>query len=658
MTATERLSILLADEDALRRDGLAAVLQGMPEFHVVAQCADGDQALMKIRALRPQVAVVDLNLPKLHGIELVRRVRSEALGTRIIVLSGTSHDDIVREVIRAGADGYLLKNGPVRHLVDAISYVRDGGQYFSPQLGRDGLDRHLLEESPRTGPAVDTASRQTVFTGTDTPGDFEGELPEGEALYERVSRGPRYSRTRRFGRRATDRIRMQRIVDETGTQQLDERDYEILDMMAEGIRPILDRLDEIDTRVEQMETGAEPVPSNPRGWLSRQLADTLETPGRQGGHGRLSSDLEARLPRMIEEAVSARFQQMAGKLQDEIEETHVRTLESFVKNVQVKLVQRVSALETDMSRQASAMMQLREYSQRTEDNLSRLIAGVDKLAQDLPKRLAGMQSGQTQLPSGTVVAKPAPSQGDFRAAGSASGYPASGYPASGFSPAGAAPAAGENLTDSAMPASAANPAANDGSAADGWSYSTPGTGDTAASPGASPGTGSVMRPANFRPPEFVPPAKPKPPKRTWKQNAPKIFWISVASILVLTGGGLGLRRAMTPPEAATEAAAVMAGNGSPMPKRAVKLTPPPPNADLKTKLSVAQEYMERKDYSTAEDIYRQALKSEPQNPEVLKLLASVLYREDKIEESAAVLDKLPKEGPPGTAKVPDINGAQ
>ena len=76
---------------------------------------------------------------------------------------------------------------------------------------------------------------------------------------------------------------------------------------------------------------------------------------------------------------------MAGRLQQEIEETHVRTLEAFVKNIQVKLVQRVSALEQDMSKQADAMNQLREYSQRTEDNLSRLITGVDKLAQDLPQ---------------------------------------------------------------------------------------------------------------------------------------------------------------------------------------------------------------------------------------------------------------------------------
>src|SRR6202451_4534376 len=152
MASPDKITILLADEDALRRDGLAAVLHGTPHFEVIAQCPDGAAALNQIRQLRPDVAIVDLNLPKLHGIELVRRVRGEVLATKIVILSGTADDDIIREVVRAGGDAYLLKNGPARHLIDPISYVRDGGQYFSPQLRRDGLDRNLLEEVPRSAP--------------------------------------------------------------------------------------------------------------------------------------------------------------------------------------------------------------------------------------------------------------------------------------------------------------------------------------------------------------------------------------------------------------------------------------------------------------------------------------------------------------------------
>ena len=103
MASSDKITILLADEDALRRDGLAAVLQGNPSFDVIAQCPDGEAALDQIRQLRPDVAIVDLNLPKLHGIELVRRVRGETLGTKIVILAGTTDDDIVREVVRKPA---------------------------------------------------------------------------------------------------------------------------------------------------------------------------------------------------------------------------------------------------------------------------------------------------------------------------------------------------------------------------------------------------------------------------------------------------------------------------------------------------------------------------------------------------------------------------
>src|SRR5579871_2437159 len=191
MTSSEQITILLADEDALRRDGLAAVLQGAPHYEVVAQCPDGEAALARIRELRPDVAVVDLNLPKLHGIELVRRVRSEALGTKIVVLSGSSDDDIIREVVRAGGDGYVLKNGPARHLLDAISYVRDGGQYFSPQLGRDGRDRHLLQEPPRS-----------YADG----GEAEEESPDAWSE-EPLSRAPRSPRSRLRPRRGAAPLR-------------------------------------------------------------------------------------------------------------------------------------------------------------------------------------------------------------------------------------------------------------------------------------------------------------------------------------------------------------------------------------------------------------------------------------------------------------------
>jgi DNA-binding NarL/FixJ family response regulator len=542
MPTPAKIRILLADEDALRRDGLAAVLSGNDGMEVIARAADGESALEEIRRQQPDIAVVDLNLPKMHGIELVRRVRAESLLTKIIVVAGTTDDEIVREVVRAGGDGYLLKNGPARHLLDAISYVRDGGQYFSPQLQRDGRDRHLLEEPPRTWQAPQPAEFSAAPSGT---GDKSEALPRRRA-----------ARTRPGNDSASLR---RRIREDAAPSGMDDHDYDIMSQMADGIRPILDRLDDIDSRVAQMEDGASPIPADPRGWLSTQLVNSLRDP-RSGTDvaviGRSVTDLEARLPKLIEDAVTQRFQQMAGKLQQEIEETHVRTLETFVKNIQVKLVQRVSALEHDMSNQAEAMGQLREYSQRTEDNLSRLISGVDKLAQELPKRLAAVNDPKPAPPVYSADAERDTSQDE--------------------SP----------LSDN-----------DDDSAA--------------------------QRRDRIR----------KKRRNTSDGNrGVKIFWAVAGALVLLVALAWTVSTLVNKKQE-------QAASTSPA---AEKPKMPSATADTKTKMQAAQESMDRKDYSVAEDLYKQVVQAEPKNVEALKGLASVLYREDKIEESAAILDKISK----------------
>jgi DNA-binding NarL/FixJ family response regulator/TolA-binding protein len=453
----ENVTILLADEDTLRCEGLAAVLRATSQFEVISVCADGEVAMDQIRRSRPHVAVIDLNLAKVHGIELIRRIRSEALATKVIILSGTDDDDLIREVVRAGGDGYLLKNGPARHLIDAISYVRDGGQYFSPQLRRDGLDRHLLEH---TVPVM----QRDRFRGD---GDTDGH---------------------------------------------DGRDYQILSMVADGLRPVLDRLEEIERRMADVKTGAETASGNGRLWLNKQTGDTLTDP---------RAALTARLPELVEKAVANRFNGITSRLQERIEETHAQTLEAFVRNIQVKLVQRVSALETDIVKQSIAMNELREYSQRTEDGLSRLIAGVDKLAQELPGRL---QVSEYQAQS-------------------------------------------------------------------------------------SP--------------------EPQPVRRKSHRKS-RAWWLLIA--LVLVTGALVVKRLYH----------AKAGGDSQVAERVQgKPVVPPPDADTNTKMQAAKQYTESKDYAVAESIYRQVLKADPKDPDAMKGLASVLYREDKIDESATILDKLP-----------------
>lgn len=141
----EKLSIVFADDHCIVREGFAALCEARPEFSVVGQCSDGLAAVEMIRNLRPDFAVLDLHMPKLHGLEVIRKVREQNIPTRLIVLSISSDEKMVMEALRAGANGYLLKDGPGRHLVDAINYILDGGTYVSPLLRRGSF----MDASPR-----------------------------------------------------------------------------------------------------------------------------------------------------------------------------------------------------------------------------------------------------------------------------------------------------------------------------------------------------------------------------------------------------------------------------------------------------------------------------------------------------------------------------
>ena len=134
MNKTKSISLVLADDHGIVREGLAAYCEAQPELSVVGQCSDGLSALEMIQSLKPDFAVLDLHMPKMTGVQVVRKVRDLKLGTRVIILSVARDENTVIEALRAGADAYLLKEGPGRHLLDAMNYIREGGVYVTPLL--------------------------------------------------------------------------------------------------------------------------------------------------------------------------------------------------------------------------------------------------------------------------------------------------------------------------------------------------------------------------------------------------------------------------------------------------------------------------------------------------------------------------------------------
>lgn len=149
MQDSQSVTVVLADDHAMVREGLAAVCASYG-FQVLGQCADGASAVEMVLERKPDFAFLDLNMPALTGIEAIRKLRSAGSPAKLIILSISRDESMVTDALRAGADGYLLKDGPSRHLVDAINFVRDGGVYASPLLRNAGLfsktERHNADD--------------------------------------------------------------------------------------------------------------------------------------------------------------------------------------------------------------------------------------------------------------------------------------------------------------------------------------------------------------------------------------------------------------------------------------------------------------------------------------------------------------------------------
>jgi DNA-binding NarL/FixJ family response regulator len=138
MQESQPITVVLADDHAIVREGIAALCESHG-LRILGQCPDGTMAVDMIAALKPDFAILDLQMPGITGVETIRRLRQAGCTAKLMILSISREESTVMEALRAGADAYLLKDGPSRHLLDAISFVRDGGIYVSPLLRGAGL---------------------------------------------------------------------------------------------------------------------------------------------------------------------------------------------------------------------------------------------------------------------------------------------------------------------------------------------------------------------------------------------------------------------------------------------------------------------------------------------------------------------------------------
>ncbi|BAS29276.1 LuxR family transcriptional regulator [Limnochorda pilosa] len=126
--------VLIAEDHAFVREGTRRILEEQADCEVVAEAADGESAVELARRMRPDVALVDIRLPRLNGVEVTRRLRSTSPGTRVLILSAYDDDDYVFALMEAGAAGYLLKTAPAREVVEAVRSVAKGETVLHPAI--------------------------------------------------------------------------------------------------------------------------------------------------------------------------------------------------------------------------------------------------------------------------------------------------------------------------------------------------------------------------------------------------------------------------------------------------------------------------------------------------------------------------------------------
>jgi DNA-binding NarL/FixJ family response regulator len=143
------ISVLLADDQALVRTGFHLILSAEPDLEVIAEAADGLEAVQLAVAERPDVVLMDIRMPELDGIEATRRLTAEAPGTRVLMLTTFDLDEYVVDAFRAGASGFLLKTAPRDQLVAAVRTVHAGEALLAPVSTRKLIEQfaHPARES-------------------------------------------------------------------------------------------------------------------------------------------------------------------------------------------------------------------------------------------------------------------------------------------------------------------------------------------------------------------------------------------------------------------------------------------------------------------------------------------------------------------------------
>src|ERR1700690_1488873 len=153
------VSILIADDHELVRKGIRSVLESRPGWQVVAEAGDGREAVQKTQETKPHVAVLDISMPHLNGLEATRQIAKQAPNTKVLILTVHDADPVIQQILEAGARGYLLKSDASPDLVSAVAAILRNKTFFTPKAGQIVLDG-FLNKNPNS--ADDAAGNNSL----------------------------------------------------------------------------------------------------------------------------------------------------------------------------------------------------------------------------------------------------------------------------------------------------------------------------------------------------------------------------------------------------------------------------------------------------------------------------------------------------------------
>ncbi len=206
--AHHMISIIVADDHGIVREGLRRLLESEPDLKVCGEAEDGRQVLEVVEQSQPDIVILDITMPRMGGLETLERLRTDYPKTKVILLSVHNDPPFIQSAVGLRADGYVLKNGRAGEIVTAVRDVMKGGSYFSPAVAREIVEqvRSPKNESPDPFKLLSAREREVLHLIAD--GLSAKEVATDLSISTKTVEAHRTSLMRKLGvRKATELVR-------------------------------------------------------------------------------------------------------------------------------------------------------------------------------------------------------------------------------------------------------------------------------------------------------------------------------------------------------------------------------------------------------------------------------------------------------------------